>query len=351
MHVEAWATQSHSLVSLLTDSNFIPTVFLFIMRIYANTRIWLWESKNKLRRTLTHAARRLSRKQRIIVSLTSYPPRIATIHESIRSILAQKMLPDKVVLWLYEGDFPNREKDLPATLTHLLAHDVQIRWVTEDLKPHKKYYWALQEFTHDLVITFDDDMIYPNTYISELVAAHQTHPEAVVSIRTHLITFNVDGSLKPYNEWIFEAPAHYPAMLDRPSMRLFGTNGAGTLFPPHIMPPETFDMQAIRDTALRADDIWIKVMQVIGSIPVVSATTNQVISLISAEEARTQNRIGFVPNSQTEALWSTNSAGGNDKVIKQILAYPTIRRALNGDFADLVRDDSFDELMDDATRQ
>lgn len=316
-----------------------------------NIRIWLWESKNKLRRVLTHIVRRLSGKQRIIVSITSYPPRMATIHESIQSILAQRTLPDKIILWLYEGDFPNHERDLPDSLTHLLAHDVAIRWVSEDLKPHKKYFWALQEFTKDLVITFDDDMIYPNTYITELLAAHKAHPNAVAAIRTHLITFNQDGSMKPYNDWLFEAPAHYPAMVNRPSMRLIGTGVGGILYPPMIMPNETFDIQAIRSTALGADDLWLKVMQAINHIPVVSATTNQIITLISPEEARAQNRIGFVQGSQAEALWSTNSAGDNDKVIKQILAYPTIRRALNGDFADLVRDDSFDELMDDATRQ
>ena len=318
------------------------------MGIRAAIRIWIWESKNKLRRALTHAARRIVGKQRIIASLTSYPPRMATIHVAIRSILAQRTLPDTVILWLYEGDFPNREKDLPPTLTHLLGHDVVIRWVSEDLKPHKKYYWALQEFTKDLVITFDDDMIYPNTYITDLLAAHKAHPKAVAAIRTHLMTFNEDGSLKPYNDWIFEAPAHYPAMVNRPSMRLFGTNGAGTLFPPNIMPPETFDMQAIRATALRADDIWLKTMQVIGRVPVVSATSNQVITLISDEQARAQNKIGFVPGSQEEALWSTNSAGGNDEVIAKVLAYPSIKKALHGDFATLVRDDQLDSLMHDS---
>ncbi|WP_221339827.1 glycosyltransferase family A protein [Bifidobacterium colobi] len=294
---------------------------------------------------MTHLFRRLTGKQRIIVSLTSYPPRMATIHESIRSILAQKTLPDKIILWLYEGDFPNREKDLPGTLTHLLAHDVQIRWVKEDLKPHKKYYWALQEFTHDLVITFDDDMIYPNTYISELMETHCAHPSAVVSIRTHLITFNADGSLKPYNDWIFEAPAHCSSLLNRPSMRLFGTNGAGTLFPPRIMPAATFDMEAIRRTALRADDIWIKVMQVVGRVPVVAATSNQVISLTSADQARAENRIGFVPGSQEEALWSSNSEGGNDEVIAKVLSYPSVKAALNGDFEQLVRDDDLDNFL------
>lgn len=315
------------------------------MNISTKLRIWVWESKNKLRRTLTHFARRLMGRQRIIVSLTSYPPRMATIHECIRSILAQRTLPDKIVLWLYEGDFPNREKDLPATLIHLLAHDVVIRWVSEDLKPHKKYFWALQEFNKDLVVIFDDDMIYPNNYITELMEAHRNHPEAIAAIRTHLITFNDDGSLKPYNDWIFEAPAHYPALVNHPSMQLIATGCSGMLFPPDAMPSMTFDAEAIRATSLNADDLWLKIMQVVGRVPVVAATTDQIITLISAEEAHSQNRIGFVPGSQVEALWSANSEGGNDKVIPRILAYSSVKKALNGDFAEIIRDKEVEALI------
>lgn len=316
------------------------------MSISTDIRTWVWESKNKVRRTATHLGRRITGKQRIIASLTSYPPRMATIHLAIRSILAQRMLPDKVVLWLYEGDFPNREKDLPDTLMHLVGHDVVIRWVSENLKPHKKYYWALQEFSKDLVITFDDDLVYPNTYIAELMKAHQTHPKAIVAARTHLMTFNQDGSLKPYDQWIYEAPARYPDMVNKPSMRLFATSGAGTLFPPNVMPPEAFDMDAIRATSLNADDVWLKVMQVVGRVPVVPATANQVIANIPLAEARAQNRLAYVPDTQEEALCHINTeAGGNDVILADTLAYPAVHNALSGEFSDLVRDDAFDAFI------
>lgn len=113
-------------------------------------------TKNRFRRFATHTLRRARNEQRIIASLTSYPPRIHTAHLAIRSLLAQKTLPDLIVLWLYTGDFPNREADLPQELLDVLARDVQIRWVEQDLKPHKKYYWAFQEFPDELVITFDE---------------------------------------------------------------------------------------------------------------------------------------------------------------------------------------------------
>lgn len=265
---------------------------------------------------------------------------------AIRSLLAQRTLPDMVILWLYEGDFPGKESDLPESLLHLLCSDVQIRWVSENLKPHKKYFWALREFSNDLVLTFDDDLIYPNTYITELLAMHQRHPEAVVAIRTHLMTFEADGSLKPYDQWLYEAPAFHQELVGVPSMRLFATSGAGTLFPPNVMPPETFDEDTIRKTSLNADDVWLKVMQVCGRVPVVAATSNQVIANIPLGEAAEQHRLVYIPDTQEEALCHTNTEnGGNDVILKRTLAHPKVRNAMNGVFSELVKDSRLDKYV------
>lgn len=48
------------------------------------------EAKNKIRRAVTHLARRIKGEPRIIASLTSYPPRIGTVDKAIRSLLAKK---------------------------------------------------------------------------------------------------------------------------------------------------------------------------------------------------------------------------------------------------------------------
>lgn len=67
---------------------------------------WLRVKKNKLRRAGTHVLRAMKRRHpQIIVSMTSYPARINTVHLAIRSLLAQKVLPDKIVLWLCKSDF------------------------------------------------------------------------------------------------------------------------------------------------------------------------------------------------------------------------------------------------------
>lgn len=268
----------------------------------------VYEKKNELRRLGTHAIRTINKRPRIIASLTSYPPRIGAVHLAIQSLLAQKCLPDLIVLWLYKGDFANGEADLPWELRRKLSFDVQIRWVDRDLKPHKKYFWALQEFSNDLVITFDDDLIYPNTLIAELLEAYKVFPSCIISARTHLMAFTEAGGILPYSDWTLEAPLTMPELISRPSMRLFATSGAGTLFPPHIMPCETFNKEAIESLCLGADDVWLKCMQLIANLPVVATMANQMLN--------------YIPDTQDVALCNSNlDQGGNDVYLNQVLQY------------------------------
>lgn len=55
----------------------------------------------------------------VIISLTSYPARIDTIHLTIMTLLNQTMKPRKVMLWLAKEQFPNGGKDLPQKLLKL----------------------------------------------------------------------------------------------------------------------------------------------------------------------------------------------------------------------------------------
>lgn len=293
---------------------------------------FLADKKNKLRRlgsSLEHKARG---ERPVVVSLTSYPARIATVHQSVRSLFGQTRLPDKIVLYLAKQDFPNRESDLPEDLTSMLWHDFEIHWVDRDLKSHKKYFWAFEEFASCLVVTVDDDLIYRKTMLEELVAAHEAHPEAVVASRAHLMTFDAAGTLEPYDSWVSGAPGHYTALVGRPSMRLLATTGAGTLFAPELIPALARNASVIESCCLYADDLWLKVVEATAGVPVVAVTTNQ--------------DLVYVDGTQEQGLWATrNSIGGNDDALAKVLANPLVQEELPAPFAKLVRDESLDVLL------
>lgn len=290
------------------------------------------DKKNKLRRFGSGLAHRARRERPVVVALTSYPARIATAHQSIRSLFGQSRLPDKIVLYLAEQDFPNREADLPEPLTSMLWRDFEIHWVPRDLKSHKKYYWAFEEFSDCLVVTVDDDLIYRRTMLAELVEAHAVHPKAVIASRAHLMTFYDDGELKPYDEWISFAAMEHPALVGTLSMRHFATTGAGTLFVPEILPELVHNVSIIEECCLYADDLWLKVVEAAAGIPVVVATTEQ--------------GLVFVDGTQEQGLWVTrNSCGGNDDALSKILANPIVQEQLPAPLNELVRDDSLDGLL------
>lgn len=241
--------------------------------------------------------------RRLIVSLTSYPKRIGTLGPVLDTIYAQTRQPDEVVLWLAEEQFPGREADLPEDLRQLMAENrLTVRWC-EDLKPHKKYFYTLQAYPDDLVVTFDDDLLYSKYILSSLYASYLQYPKAVSTVRAHLIMVSEDQKIMPYGSWIQETDA----CIYQPSMQLMATGGAGVLYPPHLLKKELFDAEAIQENCLWADDLWLKMMQLMSDVPVVLARQFELLR--------------YLPDSQDEALCHYNVAQKHndeqlDKVIK-----------------------------------
>lgn len=250
----------------------------------SDTMYWWYRTIRKAEyREFVSAANR-----KLVVSMTSYPARTDVLAEAIKTLCEQTLVPDEVILWLAEDQFPGKEEDLPEAVRGWLAEGkLTVRWC-EDLKPHKKYFWILQENRQDITVTVDDDLRYAPDMLEMLLLSYIRHPEAVSAMRVHLMAVGENGELLPYRNWVMETDAEP----DRPGMDLFATTGAGTLYPPGIFSDRLFDRQAIRTTCLMADDLWMKANELMEDIPVVLACRNR--------------GLRFVPGSQDDSLWNTN---------------------------------------------
>ena len=202
----------------------------------------------------------------IVVSMTTFPARIGYVHLAIKSLLNQTVKPGKIILWLAKEQF--RDIEIPPQLQQLCAYGLEIRYCDEDLLAHKKYYYAMQEFPDKLIVTYDDDIIYPEDSLEKLLVMHEQHPQAIICNRGREIAMEND-SVAPYRYW--KVSGRIPAGI--PTYRVMASTGAGTLYPPHCMPEETFDIEKIRMLALTADDLWMKVMSIQGGVPVVKSQT------------------------------------------------------------------------------
>jgi glycosyltransferase involved in cell wall biosynthesis len=238
---------------------------------------------------------------RIIVSLTSYTKRIPSIHNTFETLFSQTRKADRIILWLSEEELPRGRENLPQTLLDYCKKGLEIHWCNENLKPHKKYFHVMQLFPEDIIITVDDDVIYDETMIEVLYNSYKRFPKAVSAMRTHIMTFD-DKKISPYNRWKLESSE----IMNIPSMHLFATGAGGILYPPLCMHQELYNHENILKTALLADDIWLKVMQVMRSTPVVCATAFEPLA--------------YVENTQDSTLWHYNAGGGNDEQLSNVLS-------------------------------
>jgi len=203
------------------------------------------------------------RKHHIVVSLTSFPARFSTLHYAIKSILCQTMKPDVIFLCLTKEEVKDKA-ELPASLLALEEYGLQIFFVDDNLKPHNKYLFAVQEYPNSLLITIDDDNMYDKYLIAELYSSYLQYPSAVSAQRVHKIINDKSGNVLSYNKWGYEYKKE-----TEPSLGLFATGVGGVLYPPDVLPDEAFDAVKIRELCMNADDIWLKFMELKNNVPVV----------------------------------------------------------------------------------
>ncbi len=240
------------------------------------------------------------RQDSFVVSLTSYPARINSVCRVIESIKKQTITPEKIILWLAKEEFPDGLESLPAELQSAVDDTFEIKWC-QDLKPHKKYYNAMLEYPETIIITVDDDIYYPQDTIEKLLRSYIRFPYAVSAMRAHLITFDTEGNIAPYNEFVKEN-----GTVGVPSYCLLATGVGGILYPPHCMHSELFNQEAIKALCLYADDLWLKTMQMLNGTPVVIASDSFPLQ--------------YVEDTQESALWKSNmSQNKNDEQLARIL--------------------------------
>ena len=202
----------------------------------------------------------------VIVSLTTFPARIGYVHLAIKSLLNQTVKPGRIILWLAKEQF--RDVEIPRCLSQLCRYGLEIRYCDEDILAHKKYYYAMQTFPDNIIVTYDDDIIYPEDSLEKLLKMHRQHPGAIICNRGREIQIH-QGEVAQYRYW--NVSGRVPA--GEPSYRVMASTGAGTLYPPRCMPAETFAIEKIRTLSLTADDLWMKVMSIKAGIPVVKSQT------------------------------------------------------------------------------
>ena len=199
----------------------------------------------------------------VIVSLTTFPARIEKVHLVIQCLLRQTLRPRRIQLWLAEEQFPARK--LPQQLLRLERYGLEICYC-DDLRSHKKYYYAMQQNPEATVVTADDDTFYPESWLQTLVSTADRHPGTVVCMLAHQIRCGEDGSPIPYAQW----PSAVEGVTE-PRLDLMPVGCEGVLYPPHVLHPDVYDKSFFMEACRNADDLWLRAMSLRNGIRVMTA--------------------------------------------------------------------------------
>ncbi|MFI3243602.1 MAG: hypothetical protein R3Y56_05055 [Akkermansia sp.] len=230
---------------------------------------------------------------RITVSLTSFPARMNTVHLTVQTLLMQSVKPDRVVLWLAEEQFPNKEGDLTESLLRLKEFGLSIEW-THDTRSYKKLIPSLKKYPDDIIITADDDIYYESDTVEKLYQAYVQNPSQIYAHRIWRIVKKGDAlsivkKKKMYGMWQDLYPASF----------LNYQLGYGTvLYPPHCLNEAVLDEANFTSLVPTQDDIYFWAMAVLNGTKIAGVKGYHFHS-------------STIENTQNSGLCKINNASGD----------------------------------------
>lgn len=228
---------------------------------------------------------------KITLSLTTFPQRINTVPHTIKTLLTQTLKPDRVVLWLAKEQFPNGEDELPQDLLNLKKYGLSIMWCS-DLRSYKKLLPSLKEFSEDIIITFDDDIYYPEDTVEKLYNSYLKAPSCIHTNRARRLYVR-------NNKIYAENPAViYWTRYKDCTFKNTLTGCGGVLYPPHALHDNVFNVREIKDLLPTQDDVWFWAMAVLN---------NTKIKVVSSYDIQ----LPTVENTQQYGLSKINSVKGS----------------------------------------
>ena len=184
----------------------------------------------------------------VVVSMTTHGRRTRSVHLALESIGRGLERPGRLILWLAD---PVTLRRPGRPLERLVRRGLEIR-STENFGPHTKYFPYVEAHTGPFtspLATGDDDMLYPRTWLRDLLDAYRAAPGQIHCYRAHRIGLDGTG-LAPYSSW-------QPWLGGAPSALAFVTGVSGAIY------PETF-LEQLRALGRRFvdrtpvnDDVWL----------------------------------------------------------------------------------------------
>ena len=194
------------------------------------------------------------RKEKITLSLTSFPGRIDKVAPTIKSLMMQSCKPDRIILWLAEEQFPDHK--LPESILQLMDVGLEVMYC-ENLNGHKRHYKMLNmQEENEVVITFDDDILFPRRCVERIMEAHEKFPNCVICDRGQNTQYDKEGNVLLPAYWSITGKEG----IKQPTYKMLLSPGGGCLFPKNALHKDFCDVEKIRKYALNTGNVWLTFM-------------------------------------------------------------------------------------------
>jgi hypothetical protein len=231
----------------------------------------------------------------LVVSLTSYPARFASLPLTLNSILTQTVRPEKIILWVSKDD----KDQIPSELKDIKNDIFEIAFCN-NIRSFCKIIPSVSNFPDYFNITLDDDVYYWNTCLEELIGRYDANDQKIICHRAHEIIIDGDGLPKKYMDWKSNINS------DSSSPHVFPCGVLGALYAPSIFHEDMCREDIFTQLCPTADDVWLYWMwRMTGH---------------SARKIGSKRRVIEWPGTQEKRLRRLNvDDGGNDRCIRNMI--------------------------------
>lgn len=158
-----------------------------------------------------------------------------------------------------QGEFPNRENNLPKNLLLLSKKGLTIYFYNKNIRSYKKLIPTLKKYPNKIIITIDDDIIYEKDMVEKLYKSFLQHPN---DIQAHRITKFI------YKSGKFKTIAGGRYYYKNCSFLNKLTGVGGVLYPPNCFYKDILNEKLFMTLAPTNDDQWFWIQAILNNIRV-----------------------------------------------------------------------------------
>ncbi len=193
--------------------------------------------------------------KKVSINLTTTSERLSMCEHAVYSMLRQTIAPDSINIWISKEPYLKDKgiPEIPSRLANLndIKPIVNIKFV-ENIGPYRKLIAPVKEGNDDyILVTADDDIIYGENWLKELLACYEKNPSFIVAARMRAIKKTIFGvGRSSYLNW----PLIYDdSIVDENYIVTFG---GGVVISRDLVDEKFFKDENFLSIAPTTDDIW-----------------------------------------------------------------------------------------------